>query len=308
MASSRWKRFGFFDKQIISVVDVMEDLVAFDSNKQSLRSMVENAELSQEALSFVMTSTTLDDTAQSLFPVPPPKQVVDPSLIQVATAQPTVQTPETASKNAAAAAPELMLAYIASKDCRRVHCIDLTHASNAGWRGYISTSQRGVIDLAASPQRLACLHVQSVAVYTKPHLHLSATRPYDETARTTALATVSFDEGVVPTTVATTDRVVAVGTKEGAVYLYSIGPTSLKPYVKISPPPLTSVGIVALQLGNQYIHVGFSGGLCCFGLPSAPMGSSWAAPTGRHDLDSRSIASGNVVDAQSDGSIVVVRI
>lgn len=277
----------------------MEDLVAFDSNKQSLRSMVENAELSQEALSFVMTSTTLD-SAQSVFPVPPPQHVLDPSLVPLPTAQPKPPTDN------GSIPPELVLAYIASKDCRRVHCIDLTHSNTAGWRGYISTS-RGVIDLAASPKRLACLHNTSIAVYTKPHLRLSAARPYDESIRTTAMATISFDEGVVPTTVATTDRVVAVGTKQGTVFLYSIGSTSLKPYVKISPPPLTSSSIVALQLGNQYIHVGYAGGLCCFGLPNGSSGSSWAAPTGRHDLDSRPIASGNVVDAQADGSIVVVR-
>jgi hypothetical protein len=318
MASSRWKRFGFFEKQTINVVDVMEDLVAFDSkNKQSLRSMVENAELSQEALSFVITNTTLD-SAQALFPAPPFKEAVDPTLIRIpapaaavspSSAASSVQLQHKTSIAAATSASSsdiLTLAYMASKDCRRVHCIDLTHADTAGWRGYISTSQ-GVIGLAASPKRLACLHTNSVVIFTKPHLLLSAARPYDESTRTAALASVSFDEtSISPTTVATTDHVVAVGTKQGIVYLYTIGTSALKPFVKVSPPPLTSSTIVSLQLGEQYLHVGYTGGLCCFGLPTAASGSSWAAPTGRHDLDSRPIASGNVVDAQADGSVVVV--
>jgi hypothetical protein len=317
MASSRWKRFGFFEKQTINVVDVMEDLVAFDSkNKQSLRSLVENAELSQDALSFVITNTTLD-SAQTLFPAPPFKEAADPSLIRIAAATAAASpssaatssfSPQykTSSVATASSSSALTLAYMASKDCRRVHCIDLSHADTAGWRGYVSTSQ-GVIGLAASPKRLACLHTNGLVIYTKPHLVLSAARPYDESVRTAALASVNFDEtSISPTTVATTDHVVGVGTKQGIVYLYTIGTSALKPFVKVSPPPLTSSSIVSLQLGEQHLHVGYTGGLCCFGLPTTASGSSWAAPTGRHDLDSRPIASGNLVDAQADGSVVVV--
>lgn len=343
MASSRWKRFAFFERQTLNITDVLEDLLdgEHSNNNKSLRSLVAAATTSASTLSFVTTTaslpahlltgttTTTEPLVSSLQACFADTTLTDTTTVPLPPANASTTTTTTDDSGS------LVLAFIASQDSPRIHCIDITRRCHAlvedaadGWRGYLTTTtSNGIVDLAVchgsstqhgsySPILLACVHERVVSVYQDPHVAgLSAQKPPD-TSPTQDLLHFTVDEGLHPTAVALTPSVVGVGTAEGVVLLYRIqASSSAVPWVRIPPPPSAVSAVVSLQWSSsspqQHLFVAYAEGLCCYDLPASTSSSSssnWAAPTGRHDLDGRSVTSASLVDGQDPNQVAVVRV
>jgi hypothetical protein len=220
-----------------------------------------------------------------------------------------------------------------------------------------------------SALHVACLgwHNQLV-VWEDPHLHLSCRLPVHDT---TTLSDPTAIVYTVPSgskwnstndgdacVVDISAGFVAVGTTTGVVVVYSYNPTTtttttptassvgiatrnkqlsrtLRPYLRISAPPVSDVQVVSVNLSlsptlnkanvfvsynrattrsspaNVHSTGNTSAGICCYDLilptgihPSSSLLTSssaappaLAAPSARYDLDGRFVSSGNLVDS-----------
>lgn len=314
MASSRWKRFAFFERQTLNITDILEDLMdrpdSSPEQSKSLRSLAAAATSSAEALSFVASTAGLPPSNTAASSTSDPILVsslnacINPTLAtttsmvtdDTTTTTSTVPLPTSGSshhRNPNSRSDGLVLAFIGSKDCPRVHCLDLTRRCHAlpddaadGWRGYVSLTTNGVVDLAVCryetttngssssrhslqqhrPLLLACLHTTSLTVYQDPHVGLSAKKPFaqDETTTTTSnspnVVSIPAEDGTHPVAVdISPSGKVAVGTQEGVVHVYQLlfsrtpgGAPTLKSSVRIPPPPsTTSAAVVSLRWSSS---------------------------------------------------------
>jgi hypothetical protein len=121
--------------------------------------------------------------------------------------------------------------------------------------------------------------------------------------------------------------IVAVGTDKGMVHIFTYGGGRqiLRPYLTIPPPPASgmSVSTVKLAVGKDKASVfvgyrrsaspssarGTTAGVSCYDMPlPGPNLTPITAPSARHDLDGRQVASSNLCDAVStvDGVLFTV--
>lgn len=330
MASSRWKRFAFFERQNLNVdPDVWEDFesdsVSFSIHTAGLPASTTNSQFSK--------SLELDATDSKEDPLLP--------------------TGSTRPANATTK-PSLVLGFMGSQK-GRIHCYDLTQRCNGksspdldGWRGYVCADS-AILGLAASrssvekaghaPLYLAVISRQTpddstpratkVSVWEDPHLHLKLQKPFVSTPTPDAAI---LEPLTIPATWTIADdgnyccvdireTLVAVGTTNGAVLVFWIYQKILKSYLRI-PPPSTGVSVLSVKLSVEpdkgHIFVAYDrsegsnvSGLCCydFPLPSLQAGLL-SAPQARHDLDGRLVSSANLVDADFGNvrTVTVVRI
>lgn len=169
MASSRWKRFAFFDRNNLSLPsEVLEDIIPRSSN-QSNRS---SSKAENDSVSLVVTTAALpmnskpkkaavagtngDDTAltdmwSSLAACAPIEVLEESGAIRLPSQAQMFQDDSNVPPTGAAM-DGLVLAFITSVDTEYVHCFDVTVRCNPpdsdssekdledmdGWRGYIA--------------------------------------------------------------------------------------------------------------------------------------------------------------------------
>lgn len=177
---------------------------------------------------------------------------------------------------------------------------------------------------------LACLSSSRIVVWEDPHLVLTCRQPLVKPTElpsrlwSTSLANATADG--TPRVIALASGLVAVGTSTGAVLVWAYRPhqpsVAMRKYLRIPPPPTDGHEVTTVYLSltdtkafvfvtynrPQQSHDGASeqdgmatAGLCCyeFPLPSSSSSSSTtlSAPSARHDLDGRHVASSRLVDA-----------
>ena len=168
-----------------------------------------------------------------------------------------------------------------------------------------------VIDMATMRDQngtliLACISDTNVALHLDPHLHLNCRLPLSHGAGgdrplTMPLAT-PWTTGHC-TTVDIQPGFVAVGNDLGGVVIYQIQRNFLRHWLTLPGSSGVSVSSVKIHLEQTKLSLfvcyhrqsnSRSAGVCCFDL-GIPDGNPTAA-LGRHDLDSRQVVAGKLVD------------
>lgn len=371
MASSRWKRFAFFDRHTLSIPsEVLNDLIPVggdETSRRSLRSLnLAGQETSNDSVSLVVTTASLPTASKpkesaatseetydamtamwsSLMACTSPELSPDPNEeqpIQLPSQRQQFQPKDRSPSINATQMDGLVLVFVTSKDTEFVHAFDVTVRCNPplslgkelddldGWRGYFcpfattSESPDHILGLASCRTstgvvHLACISSSNVVVWPDPHLHLSCRRPLTtprsapDWSPLTLQSSWTASEGHCRV-VDIVEGLVAVGTDLGAVlvFCYATESTTLRPYLRIPPPPTAGVEVVSVKLcfGEERVSVfvayrlessaaamSSSAGVCCYDMPSpAPNVSTLSAPSARHDLDGRYVGSSSLVDA-----------
>lgn len=184
-----------------------------------------------------------------------------------------------------------------------------------------------------TPLHLVCLSPQRIVVWEDPHLVLSCRQPL---AKPTEVAAKMWSTNLnnstadgEPKVVAAQPGLVAVGTTAGAVLVWTFRPhqpsVAMRKYLRIPPPPTEGHEVVTVNLSvtdsKAYVFVTYdrpqnptssmeseqdgmaTAGLCCYEFPLPSGSSSLSAPSARHDLDGRHVASPHLVDAGQVSSV-----
>ena len=182
---------------------------------------------------------------------------------------------------------------------------------------------------------VACIAREKVVVWEDPHLHLSCRLPLTcpkapLDAKVYSLSTKWNASDGECRAVDVKPSLVAVGTTNGYVIVYSFDTAAaaakkrtLRSYLRIPHPPSGDAEVVSVKLslppesGNENedddkasVTVSYrrkvtestsaSAGICCYEFPlPTPSSTTITAPSARHDLDGRSVASASLVDAFS---------
>lgn len=185
-----------------------------------------------------------------------------------------------------------------------------------------------------APLHLVCLSSQRIIVWEDPHLVLSCRQPLVKpTEVASKVWSANLNHGTAdgePKVVAAAPGIVAVGTTTGAVLLWTFRPhqpsVAMRKYLRISPPPTEGHEVVTVHLSittNSKAHVFVTydrpqnptsssesdqdgmatAGLCCYEFPLPSGSSTLSAPSARHDLDGRHVASPQLVDAGRASSV-----
>jgi len=186
------------------------------------------------------------------------------------------------------------------------------------------------------PLHLACISKQQLCIWEDPHLDLSCRLPLasprlTERTRRIFLDSWNSSKDGHPAAVDVVPGIVALGTDTGAVLVFVYGSlaatgTSTRSatgsrrqgihlYLRIPPPPsdgmsVASVKISPLQPENENrsmtnVFVAYrksqesqNAGICCFDMPTpGPNAATLSAPSARHDLDGRHVATSGLCDA-----------
>ena len=322
MASSRWKRFAFFDRHTLPIPsDVIDDIAR------------------SEDWSMAVSTAGLrlrNPSQQQSKPEDDPLQAMWTSLTACAAPMETEGTLELSSQAQVVRPGKndvkegLVLVFCASARSQYIHCFDLTIRCSTressedmdGWRGYWPV-EGGVKALDACRGNgdeyqsllVACItSANEVCLWKDPHVHLSCRRPLAKPVSPVPVKSVMIESGA-PSSIAVAAGLVAVGTETGEVLVYT---ESMRLYLKI-PAPTSPAEVASLQLSSSEdaccVFVGYkssegsnNSGLCCFDLPLPTVSNSIAAPLSRHDLDGRYVGSSSMVDSvhTEDGFRVTV--
>lgn len=318
MASSRWKRFAFFDKHTLNLPSpVLEDLQLDTTDRTST---IISMQITTASLPLNTKITQTDNTEESLQEQQQQQQPLSamwssltacsaPSASETTTT--TILLPSQQQHSTFAQTFDgLVLVWIASVKSSYVHCLDISLTCRAmqddflnmdGWRGYFQNSNQkdGIVDIAVTRSTqhvlyVACLTETDVTIHANPHLHLSCRLPvtHPQTSNTTTTTTLTLQSpwneaqyGHATTLdMRAQGLLLAVGTNTGHVLVYDIKETA-GIFLKLTiPPPPQAVNnpVTFLNISeNANIFCTFSkGGICCFELAGN-------AISARHDLDSR---------------------
>lgn len=178
MASSRWKRFAFFERHTLSLAsEVLEDLIPIEGaegrgSRRSVNALDRAAtEASNDSVSLVVSTAALpykskpdvtvddaDDDTVALISMWSSLNVCCSALEPAGLEGRLIQLPSQAQnfeddsnvKTSATAVDGLVLAFVSSQDTNYVHCFDVTVRCNPpdspgkdledmdGWRGYFA--------------------------------------------------------------------------------------------------------------------------------------------------------------------------
>jgi hypothetical protein len=375
MASSRWKRFAFFDRSNLQLSNaVLDDLIpGLDATASGRRVVGVNdadtvcmrvcsaglplhaaaaaaaaAAGTSNAHGIAANAKPAEETSTLLFY----KSLRACSALQTSTDDDVVLPSQSTNRLLPSTAKQtvqdgLILCWLTSAETDLVHCVDLTQRCSGkdgeqdtldGWRGYYSafpveppklsstrledrilsehlaeTNSTGerVIGLATTREAngtllLACISDMNVVVHVDPHLHLNCRLPLSHSGGADRPLTFPL---VTPWTTGHATSVdvqpgfVAVGNDMGGVVVYQMQRNFLRPWLTLPGSAGVSVSSVKLHLEPTKVSLfvcyhrlsnSRSAGVCCFDLGS-PNGNPTAA-LGRHDLDSRQVMAGKLVD------------
>ena len=174
---------------------------------------------------------------------------------------------------------------------------------------------------------LATLSPTRLVIWEDPHLHLSCRQPLAKPTEAGASkvwsAHLNTGSDGDPVVLDMLPGLVAVGTDQGAVLVWTFRPhqpsLAMRKYLRIPPPPTDGHRVVTVHLGctetKAYVFVTYdrpqassvtdnndqdgmaTAGLCCYEFPMPSGSSTLSAPSARHDLDGRHVASASLVDA-----------
>ena len=340
MASSRWKRFAFFDRHTLNLPSqVVEDLIPGDSINSSGRrvsNLLNNKEIPE--ISMAVNTAALpsrsgvvknENTEQqedqrpmaamwsSLTACSSPQ--VDSDTIRMLSQH---QQQQSGSSTVTTLSDGLVLLWVASPKTQYVHCLDITLRCCAmdsesdldGWRGYFEGGDVGILDIATcrieatghSPLYVACLTEISVIIHLDPHLNLSCRLPVTQTTDPTTTMSLSTpwnegQHGHACTMDMNCDGLLAIGTDMGYVLLFDFsGGSAITLKITIPPPPLGGI-VTSLKLSGSSIFCAYQKGM---GICCFEFSASGI--TARHDLDSRHVSSRSLTD-YSQGNFLVAR-
>lgn len=224
MASSRWKRFAFFDRHTLNLPSpVLEDLLPPDADREGVCMVVNTAALPSNTTT-TSSSNVNDDIAVGGVQPPPlkamwssltacsePSNQGETESTTTTIAKKTIHLPSqqqqtsSSTTTSTAGSDGLVLLWLASPKSPYIHCIDvslrccgdLEHVESDGWRGYFMGSSRenGIVHVATcrmpstngqhAPLYVACLTPTSLEIHIDPHLNLSCRLPVITPSTTT---------------------------------------------------------------------------------------------------------------------------
>ncbi len=402
MASSRWKRFAFFDRHTLNVSnEVLEDILSSEISQSSRRtSNLVDRDASCSAFSLVVTTAALPFNSKPAPSQQEPQEGDDKNSVLgmwdslMACTAPAMPLTEESSlrlpsqrnsdslfQSVATSTPAmdgLILIFVSSKNTDVVHCFDVTVRCNPpesekdledmdGWRGYFaplaerpedksvhgathsssvaatttvdttSSGPENIVGMAVCrlasdhrPVHVACVSRRKLVVCEDPHLFLScrlplsSRRPSGATTYTLSPSWNTSQDGFAQV-VDIAPGVVAVGTDNGTVLVFSYGggKKSLRPYLTIPPPQNTGVDVTSVKIapgrdklslfvayGRKTASPRSALGICCYEMPApGPSPLPLSAPSARHDLDGRNVASSSLcgsIDTKDGIHFVVV--